>query len=157
MFNINIPKYMDRMIGGFLFGFLGVEGSARDEKKKLKPLLGFNVRVRNNEEWLPEDLSGCFCVSWWEIAHKEEKTGSDNSDNLIQKAFNDNRLTKTFTVFMLTLQSSADREQITEKSNLTLILLRCYSENRCWSSEADLKSGCARLYLELIKAAISAD
>lgn len=107
----NIPKYMDRMIGGFLFGFLGVEGSARDEKKKLKPLLGFNVGVRNNEEWLPEDLSGCFCVSWWEIVHKEEKTGSDNSDNLIQKAFNDNRLTKTFTVFMLTLQSSADREQ----------------------------------------------
>lgn len=150
----NIPKYMDRMIGGFLFGFLGVEGFARDEKKKLKPLLGFNVGVRNNEEWLPEDLSGCFCVSWWEIAHKEEKTGSDNSDNLIQKAFNDNRLTKTFSFHAYPTKLCWPR---TEKSNLTLILLRCYSENRCWSSEADLKSGCARLYLVLIKEAISAD
>lgn len=45
----NIPKYMDRMIGRFLFGFLGVEGSARDEKKKLK--LGFNVRVITRSDY----------------------------------------------------------------------------------------------------------
>lgn len=38
------------MIGGFLFGFLGVEESARDEKK-LKPLLGFNVRVITRSDY----------------------------------------------------------------------------------------------------------